>query len=109
LCRVPSDFGPPRGPEVTTIQCTKPENRVKGLRVRYKGIRGSAQAAIAIQDFPPALRLELLDLRLGATAIPKWLWGRWSVYALPLTPTPDLPFNIELPSLTIRDSRVLVP
>jgi hypothetical protein len=98
------------------------EKRVPGLKVssleidktaRLRGRLGrlkiSAELSAEILQDPPALRVRLLDARVGTTAVPEFLLKPFRSFTQPFVPTPDTPFLLDIPSLTFSDGVVSVP
>jgi hypothetical protein len=98
------------------------EGRVKGLvlssfeldqtvrlRGAYRNLMVSAEACARVTHAPPGLTLELKSARLGATPLPAFLVRPFQSFTQPFSPTPELPFAISAPGLTIADGRISVP
>ena len=99
------------------------EDRFKGLRITGLTLNGTLQlqgtlgggipfsADISVQFLgaPPILRCALREARLGTTLLPEILLRPFQTIDLPLTPTPELPFTIAAPGLTIAGGWLSVP
>lgn len=96
------------------------EKRVRNLKVRKLAledgavsIEGSFASVSVSARLRPELRSEALVLRLsgarlGVSPLPVSLLGRFSEIVVPLTPNPETPFHISIPSLKIEGGRLVV-
>lgn len=99
------------------------EERVKGLKVSsvtldkgtikltgtFKGYRVAAEAAVSVLDAPRRVKVDVLSARLGGSAIPVALFKPIKELTIPLYPSPETPFAIELPGLTLNGDRLTIP
>lgn len=98
------------------------ERRVRGLRISefeldgtaklrgtFWGCSVAAEFSAEVKGSPPALHLELKELRLGANPLPSFLLKPFRSYVHPFTPTPETPFTIAAPSVTLSDGWLSVP
>jgi hypothetical protein len=98
------------------------EKAVSGLRISELSLDGdaklrgrlgnmvfSARAAVSLESSPPALRLELVEAKLGENPVPGFLLAPFRTYQRPLSPTPEAPFSIEVPGLTLSGNWLTVP
>jgi hypothetical protein len=97
------------------------ESRVPGLRIsdlrldrtlklrgNFRGLPVSAEIAAEIRG-SSAIHIGLRDARLGAAPVPGFLLRPLRNFTQPLVPTPEMPFFITAPGLTIADGRLSVP
>lgn len=99
------------------------EQRVKGLSVSslalenggvkvegvWKGYRVSAEAALTLLDAPRRLKVDIRSAKFGGSAIPVALFKPIKELTVPLYPSPETPFAIELPSLSLKNDRLTIP
>lgn len=99
------------------------EDRVKGLKVSsveldegsirvagaWKGHRVAAEAAVSFLDAPRRLKVDVKSARFGGSAIPVALFRPIKELTVPLYPSPETPFAIELAGLTLDNGRLSVP
>lgn len=98
------------------------EARVKGLRVSrleldktvrvggsVRNIAFSAEASIALEQRPSRLVVTLTDIRIGISPVPLWMLNHFKTITIPLEPSPETPFHIDLSGLTLKDGRLTVP
>lgn len=69
----------------------------------------SGEAAVAVMEGPRRLVIRLTSATLGASPIPLWLLGRATTVSWSLEPTPEMPFRIEFPSLSLSRNRLSIP
>ncbi len=98
------------------------EKRVPGLLVTALKLDGTLTASgsfrgksffvEAVPEFDPAarrLRVNVLTLSFMGTPLPPALLRPIKELGFSLDPTPETPFYIDLPSLTVKDGRLSVP
>lgn len=99
------------------------EERVKGLKVStveidnggvklagtFKGYRVAAEAAVALLESPRRIKVDVKSASLGGSAIPVALFKPIKELTIPLEPSPETPFNIVLPGLSLKNGRLTVP
>ncbi|MDX6770816.1 MAG: hypothetical protein SF051_14875 [Elusimicrobiota bacterium] len=99
------------------------EARVKGLKVSsveledgavkvagtWKGYRVAAEAGVSLLDAPRRLKVDVRSARFGGSAVPVALFRPIKELTVPLYPSPETPFAIELPGLTLDNGRLTVP
>jgi|CXWL01.1.fsa_nt_gi hypothetical protein len=96
--------------------------RVKGLTVTdivlektvriagtYKGKSVAAEASIDLLDSPRRLKIDILSASIAGVSLPLSLFREIKELSVPLYPNPETPFDIDLPSLTIKNGRLTVP
>lgn len=96
------------------------QSRIKGLTLsvldlgktvkaegKFKAFALSAEVAVALSS--DVLHVNLLRAKLGPFIAPPSLLHGFDSFSLPLTPTTELPFRLELPGLTLANGRVSVP
>jgi len=79
------------------------------LRGALRGFSVAGELSAEVMSSPPALRLKLRDVRLGATPVPKAFLGPWRTFTQSFLPTPEMPFTIAVPGLTLADGWLSVP
>jgi 4-amino-4-deoxy-L-arabinose transferase-like glycosyltransferase len=79
------------------------------LRGRLGNMQVSAQVSARLETSPAALRLGLVEARLGDSPAPDFLLAPFRTFVRPLTPTPETPFAIEVPGLTLSNGWLTVP
>jgi hypothetical protein len=84
-------------------------DRTLKVRSTWGPLSLSAEFAAQLMSAPAGLRLDLLGARLGATPVQGPPSGPIQSWTQPLTPTTELPFSIQAPSLTIAGGWVSVP
>lgn len=99
------------------------EDRVKGLKVasveldqgairvsgRWKGYALAAEAGVSLLDAPRRLKIDVKSARFAGSVIPVALFRPIKELTIPLYPSPETPFAIELPGLTLANGRLTVP
>ncbi len=75
----------------------------------YKNASVSAEASVELRDAPRRLVVSVLAARVRGAAIPAALLGSYSSFVLPLEPTPDLPFFVDIPGVTLKDGKLSIP
>jgi hypothetical protein len=80
-----------------------------GLRGRLGNMIFSARVAASLESDPPALRLDLVEAKLGENPVPDFLLAPFRTYRRPLSPVPETPFSIEVPGLTLTQNWLTVP
>lgn len=99
------------------------EARVKGLKVSsltldqgavkaegtWKGYKVSAEAALTLVDAPRRLKIDVRSAKFGGSPLPNFLFKPIKELTVPLYPSPETPFAIELPGLTLNNGRLTVP
>ncbi len=98
------------------------EERVHGLHVQslqldrtlrvagtFANIAVAAEAKAELLNDPRGLRLTLLSARVGATPLPVAWLGPLASYTFSLKPNPELPFEVDVPRLTLADGRLSIP
>ncbi len=98
------------------------EERVKGLHLdtlkldktvsvsgQISHLSFAAEFSVDLLDSPRRLKVTVLQARFGASAVPSGLLGAYREFTYPLTPSPETPFDIDLPSLTIKDGKLTIP
>lgn len=98
------------------------EGRIKGLAIskleldrtiRLEGAYGRfpvvAEASVELKERPRRLVVTLLEARFGAAPPPAALLAPYRTLELPLEPTPDVPFVVELPGLTLKGGKLSIP
>ena len=99
------------------------EERVKGLQLyeleledgrirargRFKGVAVAAEAAPVLLEAPRRLRIEVRSLKAAGVPLPVSLLREIKELTIPLEPTPETPFSIELKGLTLAGGRLTVP
>jgi hypothetical protein len=98
------------------------ESRVKGLtlealdldgtvkaRGSFKGFPISAEASLEIKDNPKRLEIKIVDAQVGSTSAPAdlLLGGRRQI-TVPFEPSYDLPFSIDVQSLSLKGGKLSV-
>lgn len=79
------------------------------LRGRLGNLVFSARASARREADPPALRFDLLEVKVGNNPVPDFLLAPFRTYRRPLSPDPDTPFFIEVPGLTLTQNWLTVP
>lgn len=69
----------------------------------------SGEASVALLDAPRRLELSLIGAKMGASPLPLWLFERVKTLTVSLEPTPERPFAVELPGLTLSRGRLTIP
>lgn len=98
------------------------EARVPGLKVSsvtldgtvrvvgdWKGRRVAAEAALELDRAARRLHVRVLNASYMGTPLPAALFRPIKELEIPLDPSPETPFAIELAGLTIKDGRLTVP
>jgi hypothetical protein len=99
------------------------QDRVKGLAVSsltlrdgavalsgtWKGMRVAAEAALTLSDSPRRLAVEIRSASVAGMAVPPRLFKPIKELNVPLTPSPETPFAIELPGLSLKNDRLTIP
>lgn len=96
--------------------------RVKGLSVSsldiddtiratgtYKGKSVALEAALKQLESPRRLKVEILKAQFAGVKVPNSVFREIKELEVPLTPSPETPFAIEFPSLTLKNGRLTIP
>ncbi|MBI4375807.1 MAG: glycosyltransferase family 39 protein [Elusimicrobia bacterium] len=96
------------------------EKRLRGLKIdrlhiedgvrasgAWKGV--SLALALSLRREGDALTANVESARIGITPVPGWALGRWRSIRIPLSPTSETPFWIDLPGLTLSQGRLTIP
>jgi hypothetical protein len=84
-------------------------DRTAKLRGQLDGIRFAVEAAARLEASPPALRVEIVNAQLGESQLPDFFLAPFRTFVRPLTPTPETPFAIEAPGLTLSGGGLSIP
>jgi hypothetical protein len=79
------------------------------LRGRMGSLQLSAEASVRLEASPPALHVEIVNVQVGENRLPDFFLAPFRTILRPLTPTPETPFAIEIPGLTLSGGRLSVP
>lgn len=99
------------------------EERVKGLKVSsveledgaiklagaWKGYPVAAEAAVSLLDAPRRLKIDVKSAKFAGSVVPVALFKPIKELTIPLYPSPETPFAIDLPGLTLDAGRLSIP
>ncbi|MDE2143990.1 MAG: hypothetical protein KGJ84_16395, partial [Elusimicrobia bacterium] len=98
------------------------EKRVPGLKLdslvldgtlkasgSWEGRPVTAEAAVEVDRATRSLRVRVLSATYAGFAVPVALFKPVSALDYSLDPTPERPFTLDLPGVTLRDGRLTIP
>ncbi|MBI3549815.1 MAG: glycosyltransferase family 39 protein [Elusimicrobia bacterium] len=78
------------------------------LRGAYKGIPLAAGVSAGLTNAPRGLYVGVSKAELSLLSVPAFLLARISPFLLSFDPTPEMPFTIEVPSVSMKEGRLKI-